>query len=108
MSSVGKMRYRVKLQSPTNTTDAGGGISQVWALVANMWADIKPVTGTESFRQGQVQESTTHEVIIRYRSDIYTKYRILFGTRAFNIKHIKNVEERNRYLILTCVEGVAT
>ena len=108
MSSVGKMRYRVKLQSSTNTTDAGGGISQVWALVANLWADIKPTSGSESYRQGQVQESTTHEVTIRYRSDIYTKYRILFGTRAFNIKHIKNIEERDRYLLLSCVEGVAT
>ena len=108
MSRVGKMRYRVKLQSPTNTTDAGGGISQVWGLVSNLWADIKPVGGTETYRQGQVQESTTHEVTIRYRSDIYTKYRILFGTRAFNIKHIKNIEERDRYLLLSCVEGVAT
>lgn len=108
MNSIGQMRYQVKLQSPTNTTDTGGGIAQTWALVANLWANIKPISGRETFRQGQIQDSTTHEVYIRYRTDIYTKYRILYGTRSFNIKHIKNMDERKRFMLLSCEEGVAT
>jgi SPP1 family predicted phage head-tail adaptor len=108
MNSIGKMRYRVKLESATDTTDSGGGRSQAYATKAFLYANIKPISGTETFRQGKVASDTTHELIIRYRSDIDTKYRICYGTRVFNIKSILNIDERDRFLKLSCKEGVAT
>tara|TARA_R110000822_G_scaffold257105_1_gene382770 strand:+ start:447 stop:773 length:327 start_codon:yes stop_codon:yes gene_type:complete len=105
--SLGSLRHRVQLQSQTNTTDTGGGIAQVWTTIANVYCSIAPKTGSESYRQGQIQDKTTHEIAMRYRASIDTKYRIKYGTRLFNINHIKNIDERNRYLLLTCEEGVA-
>lgn len=107
MSIVGKMRHRVHLQSATNTTDTGGGLAQVWADVDKVYVSIEPKNGSESFRQGQIQDKTTHELTMRYRTDIDTKYRIKYGARLFNINHIKNIDERDRFLLLTCEEGVA-
>lgn len=107
MSVLGKMRHRVALQSATNTTDAGGGLAQVWETITHIYASIEPKNGSESYRQGQIQDKTTHEITMRYRANISTKYRIKYGTRLFNINHIKNIDERDRFLLLTCEEGVA-
>ena len=106
--SIGMLRHQVSLQKPTNTTDAGGGAAKSYTTLATLWANIKPVSGSEKYRQGQVQETATHQVTIRFRSDIGTNYRIVYDDRNFNIKHIRNVDERDRYILLICNEGEAT
>ena len=106
--SVGMLRHQVSLQSPSNTTDAGGGAAKTFTTLAKIWANIKPVSGQEKYRQGQVQETVTHHVMIRFRSDIGTNYRLLYESRIFNIKHIRNIDERDRYLLLICNEGEPT
>ena len=101
------MRYLVKLQNAENTRDSGGGISQAFKTITRIYANIKPVKADSRYRQGIVTEKVTHEVTIRYTDNISTNYRILFGTRAFNIRGIINVDERDRFLKLLCEEGVA-
>ena len=54
-----------------------------------------------------VQESTTHEIIIRFVKNISTKYRLKFENRTFNIRNIQNIDERDRFLKLKCTEGEA-
>tara|TARA_R100001510_G_scaffold31668_4_gene28321 strand:- start:1464 stop:1787 length:324 start_codon:yes stop_codon:yes gene_type:complete len=105
--SIGKMRFEVALQKPTNTTDAGGGITEEYTTLSNLYANIEQTRGSESLRQGQVKEKTTHIFTIRYRRDIGTNFRILYDSDAYNIKTIKNVDNRNRYLELECELGVA-
>jgi SPP1 family predicted phage head-tail adaptor len=108
MNSIGKMRYRVQLQSPTNTTDAGGGRSQTWSRKADLYANIIPKSGSESYKQGKIKDETTHEIHIRHRSDMSAKYRIVYESRVFNIKSILNTHERDRFMVLSCTEGLAT
>ena len=107
-TSIGRLRHRVTIQKPTATTDTGGGTAVTWATLKEVFADIQPQSGTSGFRQEQVQESVTHRIIMRYRADIGTNYRIKFGTRIFNIHSILNEAERDRFLVLFCEEGVAS
>ena len=106
-NSIGKMRYRVKVETATNTRDAGGGISQSYTPVTFIYANIKPLKADSTYRQGIVQEKVTHEVTIRYMDNISTNHRISFGSRLFDIKGIINIDERDRFLKLLCAEGVA-
>ena len=46
----------------------------------------------------------THRVKIRYLADVTPKKRFLFGTRELYIESVQNIDERNRELVLTCVE----
>lgn len=107
-TTIGKMRYPLKLQSATRTTDAGGGSSESWSTVATIYGDIKPLNSEESYRQGVIQESVTHEVYVRFRAGLSTSNRLLYESRVFNIKGVLNIDERDRFLKLTCKEGVAT
>ena len=105
--SIGKMRFEIELQKPTNTRDAGGGITEEYTTLSNLYANIETTRGNETLRQGQVQEKTTHIFTIRYRRDIGTNYRIRYDSDNYNIKYIKNIDNRNRYLELECERGVA-
>lgn len=106
-TTIGRMRHKVKLQSATATRDAGGGVSESWTTAKELWADIRPVSGAEKYRQGKVQETLTHEITIRHRTGIDTNYRIQYESRNFNIKSIRNIDERDRFLVLLCTEGEA-
>ena len=106
-NSIGKMRYKVKVETATNTRDAGGGLSQVFNPVTYIYANIMPKSANSAYRQGILQEKVTHEVTIRYMKNIDTNSKITYGTRSFAVNGIVNVDERNRFLTLLCEEGVA-
>ena len=108
VTSIGRMRHRVTIQSPTATADSGGGRSIAWGTLKEVFADIQPQSGRFVFQHGQEKEKVTHKLIMRYRADIGTNYRIKFGTRIFNIHSILNEDERKRFLTLLCEEGAAT
>jgi|TARA_Y100000114_G_C11730800_1_gene313451 SPP1 family predicted phage head-tail adaptor len=104
---VGNMRHRINLKRATNTTDTGGGMTQSFSTLKTLFASVKPISGKELYRHGKLEESVTHEIMIRYRSDINTSDKILFDSREFNIRHIRNLDERKRYMLLICTEGDA-
>ena len=106
-NSIGKMRYRVKVENPTNTRDSGGGLAQSYTTFSNIYANIKPTNANSTYRQGIVTEKVTHEVTMRYMDNISTNSRVTYGTRNFNVRGIINVDERDRFLKLLCEEGVA-
>lgn len=106
-NSIGKMRYRVKVERATNTRDAGGGLSQSFRSVATIYANIKPKNANSVYRQGMLQEKVTHEITIRYMKNIDTNSKITYGNRSFAINGIINVDERDRFLTLLCEEGIA-
>ena len=107
---VGPMRHQLKLQVEAQTADGGGGYALAWTTAATVWGSVKPVGGREHIQTDQLADVVSHRIIIRYCTDItFTgKYRILWGTRAFNVKRVVNIDERNKYFELFAEEGVAT
>jgi len=114
--SVGKMRYRLTLQSPTRTSDNAGGVSVAWTEVAKIWGSIETKGGSEQFFGDQLEGRSQHVITIRFRRGVTNANRILYSfeskgtayTRTFNITRVENVNEKNAYLRLYCNEGVAT
>ncbi len=106
--SVGKLRHRLTIQQEQRAGDAGTGVTIVWAKVAEVWGSVKPLSGRETLQAMQLQARISHSIRIRYRAGITVGMRVLFGTRAFNIRAVKNVDERNRWLDIMADEGGAT
>src|SRR5665213_2864274 len=98
------MNRRVTIQQVSETPDGQGGFTEAWADVATVWASINPAKGWEKMQAMQLQTPITHKLVIRYRTGLTTKHRLLFGTRIFNIKEILNPGESNFSLNLQCVE----
>lgn len=68
------------------------------------WASVVPLSGKELERAREVIANATHEVRVRYRVGITTQKRIFHDERILNIESVRNVDERNRELVLICVE----
>lgn len=108
MTHIGRMRHRITLQQEARTADTGGGATLGWDDVATLWAEITPVSGSEVRQADQLVGSITHRIHVRYMGTITTAMRFMMGTRVFNIRSIKNMDERGRMMDILAEEGVAT
>ena len=106
---AGKLRHKVELQSYTEARDDFGAAIETYSTYAKVWASINPTAGVlagKEFISGQqVSEEAGYEITIRYNSSVDVKHRVKFGLRLFDINVIKNVDEKNEYLILICSEA---
>lgn len=114
---IGKMRHKLDLQAKVVTADGGGSNSvSSYSTFATVFGSITPKSGGERLFGDQLQEPITHIITIRFRRDLSFQNRIQYKfvndgssvTRVFNIRRVINVDNRNKYLEVMCVEGVAT
>ncbi len=100
----GQLRHRLTLQSLTETQDAAGAADLTWTDVADVWAHLRPVSGTSAVIAQQADESLTHEIAIRFRDDVASGWRFVTGERTFRIVTVYDPDERQCYLICSTTE----
>lgn len=104
---AGMLRHSVLLQAPPTTSDGAGGQTGDWTQIGGQRpALVIPDTGREREFAGQVEDSQTGKVYMRYAADITAKRRLKFGERLLNIRAAINFEERSEWLVLHYEEGV--
>ena len=102
---AGKLRKRVAIQSRTDSvSDETMAPTQTWTTVATVWASVEPLSGQEGIQANQLNAELSHRVTIRYYSGLTAAYRILWGTRVLRIVSVLNTDERNREMVLSCME----
>lgn len=105
---IGKLRHRITFQSVKLTADDYGGHEESWGDDFTLWAAVEPANGRERFFAGKVEQVVTHKITIRAGAGVSTKHRIAFGCRLFQIHGIVNLEERGKFMELSCQEGVGS
>lgn len=105
-NSCSRIRQRLTLQQEIRTGDSAGGYVRSWQNVADIWAEITPLTGKEKLFSERLQGSITHRILIRFRSDITTENRLFFENRVFNIRSVSNVKELGDTMEILAEEGV--
>lgn len=83
--NAGKLRHRVTIQKKTVVRDTYGGETVTWADVATVWAEVAPIGGREYYGAGQTLAESTFTVTMRYRSDIVPAWRLMHGTKVYEI-----------------------
>lgn len=101
-----QFRHKVALQSRTTTVSALGEASHTWSTYAQAWASVEPLTGREYYENRATQGEVTHKVTMRYRAGIGPEQRIVFRSRNLEIVSVRNIEERDRLLVLDCRESL--
>ncbi len=102
-----KLRQRLTLQQEMRTSDEAGGYTRSWIDIADLWAEIIPMRGSEKVFGNQVQAAVTHKIKLRYREDVKPEMRLQYDNRVFNIRHVINISEMNEVLEVLAEEGVA-
>jgi SPP1 family predicted phage head-tail adaptor len=104
---AGMLRHRVTVvRRIEGAKDAVGTPTYAWTdMEIDVPAHVRPLSGSELLAAQQVNASTTHEVRMRYGSDITARDRLTFDGRTLEIDAPPiNVDERNRELVLRCHE----
>lgn len=104
---IGQMRQRITLQGSAKTADAGGGAALVWSDIAELWARVTPVSGSETVQAMRLAAILHYVVRLRFRSDVNSERRFIFKGRVLNIRSVRNLDERGQWLECVCEEGVA-
>lgn len=110
MPAIGRMRDQVTFQQETQSADGGGGYALGWANVdtdPTVWARVTPMRGGESVEAGQVMAESMYKIVVRYRDDITEKHQLLWNGVPYNIRQVRNMDERRRFLEIFAEMGVA-
>jgi len=103
----GRLRHKIDIEQEATTPNSYGEPTQSWsAFLSSISASIDPVSGREYFASDMTNAEVTHKIRVRYRTGIFPKMRVKFGTRYFDIVSVLNFEERNKELLLMCKEAV--
>jgi len=101
----GAMRHRVTIVKFNGTQDASGGTSLAdYTPVAGVWAEIETLDGDDALVAGAEMSQVVHLVKIRWMAGINASQQVLFNGRKFQIKAVVNSDERNKKLVLKCIE----
>lgn len=105
--TVGKMRHRVTLKNqPTTAVGAGGVISQTEDVIATIWGRVQPTSGVQTNAHDRLEYPVSHIVTVRYQAEYKSARFITHDSRSFKVLGVQEEEERGRWLVFNCQEGV--
>ncbi|WP_420239257.1 head-tail adaptor protein [Telmatobacter bradus] len=104
---AGELRHAVSVQSPVYAAGACGmSVTPTeWAPVRSAYAAIYTAGGRETSMAAQIVSQVSHVVKLRWTADVIkANFCVIFGDRTFIVQYVENVLERNRVLLLYCLE----
>lgn len=109
---AGTLNRSVRVQQRTTQKDSFGQQLIAWTDVKTVYALIEALTGSERNAAMSVSTDVSHRVTVRYDA-IWSDpvqaaaYRLVYGTRLFNIEACMNLDESNAVVELLCAEGLS-
>lgn len=96
---IGRMDKRIKLQAYVKVSSVSAWITQ-----GTVWAEFKKPELKTSELAGNIASELTREIGIRYRTDVRKGWRVLWGTRTFDVMH--TYDDGKSTTMLVCKEVV--
>jgi len=110
MVRPGQLDQRIAIQDFTLAADGGGGLTKAWADLAtdpDVWASVKAGGGGESTTEDRTNATAMTTFVIRNRSDIDERMRIVWEGLDYNIRHVMREGSRAMYLTILAERGVS-
>ena len=107
----GTLTRGISVQARTTQRDSFGQQVLGWVEIKQVYALIEALTGSERDAAMSISTDISHRITVRY-DDIWADpktvatYRIVYGTRLFNVNAAMNIDEANRVVELLCTEGL--
>jgi SPP1 family predicted phage head-tail adaptor len=100
---IGDLRQQVIIQQRSVVAD-GPDKTVTWSTRATVMASVLPLSGSEALTAAQLTSGLTTAVLIRHRTDVSAKDRVLFGSRVLQIESYEDPDGMKRFLRLLCSE----
>jgi SPP1 family predicted phage head-tail adaptor len=98
--NIGSLNRKITLQMPDKNTNSFGESVITWVSVGEIWADVQPLSGRESFSSDHRYATVTHRFKIRFRTDVTPEYQVLYQGQYFDIKAVLEMGRREGLEIL--------
>ena len=105
MASSGRFRDLFDIQEPTYTRDAHGQAQVTYTRVAQRWGRVLPLRATEIFQAEQSESRATHQIVLRRYDGLTSEYRLVRGSRVFNITGIPDAGNYQRTMNILATEA---
>ncbi|HEB79289.1 MAG TPA: head-tail adaptor protein [Rhodospirillales bacterium] len=106
MAPAGQLNKRLHLQERTVSVDASKHQTTSYADRGTVWGKVEPLAGREFFEAQTMKNEVTHRIVIRYRSDVTPRHRLIFRARTFAIVSATNSGELGMDHVCMCKEIV--
>lgn len=101
---AGRLKKRIIIHGYMEVDNPLGGKKVALVKKAEVWAELKPVRGTEFLEYYRDSNALQYKITIRYRDGITEKDVLVYGKRQFEINSIININEDNVALEIYCTE----
>ena len=103
MTAPGELNRRLVLEAPAETADGEGGVTRLYDVVTTLWAQVTPVSARADVAAGSLGAALRYAIVIRHRSDLSTRHRLLDGARIYRIRSVAESADR-RFLAIEAEE----
>ena len=104
MTGAGAMRTRLILEQAVDMADGAGGSLQVWQAIAELWAEVIPLSGGERYAFDQTDALMSFRVRTRFRRDVRPEMRLRWDDRLLDIQAAFDPDGRRQKLECLCQE----
>lgn len=104
---AGQLDRSIRLERLFAETSTDGQVINRWALIATVWARMEPLGGTRNFGQQQFIAVGDVRFTIRWRDDVTTNERIVYGGREYEVVSVAEVGRRLFLMIVAKVRAEA-
>lgn len=105
--AAGKLRHFVELQQDQGGQGPDGEILQNWVTIAQLWAEIVPMSAREFVAANAEQSEVRGRMTIRYRADIDATMRIVYRGKWYAILGIMEDDDSLlEHMTIVYAEGV--
>ena len=92
--NAGKFDRKIRIETRTETQNVFGEAVIGYSLFAEVWAEVKPLSGREFFISAQFVPEAQLKIRIRYLSGVDEKCRIVYEGTNYDILHIAELGRR--------------
>lgn len=86
MISAGKLNQRITIEQRVTGEDAIGQPVDTWETVAELWADVRFLSGIAAIKAGADVSISKVSIRIRHRTGLDAGMRVLFDGKTFDIQ----------------------
>jgi head-tail adaptor len=103
---IGALRTRVRLYTPTEVEDAGGGRALGEVELGLVWAEVSITRSSEDGTSGRARTTQYVEAVVRSRSELVRGMTLVCGGVRYRVFATAPYDPRGRYTRLLAEEDI--
>lgn len=94
MIDAGRLKTRLRIQSPVEADDGQGGVTRDYVSGATVWAAVMPAGVAHAVDADADGATVNVRIILRSNFSLTLQHRLVDGDRSYRIVSIRDIDDR--------------